>query len=375
MKKILLYTDTPLFGGAENHIYELAKHLDKLKYEVVMLCSKYKSLDEWAKKFEDIGIRVVRIPALHKHDPGQFFRLKKIFQAENPDLIHLHLWNPASCRFAYLAASKKQKIIATEHDPFQLLGFKETLKKNFLQRTDHIIAVSNSNKNLIGKIHPEVANKLTVIHNGIEADKFVQASKNLTESQKLEIKKNIFKANDDSVIIISVATLHPRKGLKYLIKATKIVSREFPNIKTCIVGTGPEKQELEDLIKSLDLFNEVVLLGYQSDIASLMAASNAVVLPSIKEAFGLVILEGMAAGLPVIASNVDGIPEIITDKKNGLLFESMNSNDLAEKIKEVIKNPELRANLIKNGNDTAKEFSAETMAKRTEEIYDRIINQ
>lgn len=359
MKKVLLYTDTPLFGGAENHIYQLVKYLDKTKYEVVLLCSKYKSLDDWAKKIEQTGIKVVRIPTIHKHDPQQFFRLKKILSQENADILHLHLWNPGSCRFAYLAASKKQKIVATEHDPFLLQGIKQALKKNFLQRTDHLIAVSNANREMIIKNYPEVESKITVIHNGIEIEEFTDAANKISK-------------DPTSFIIIAVATLHERKGLKYLIEATKIVSRNHENIQTLIVGTGPEKEELQQLIKTLDLESKVKLLGYQDNVARLMAASNLLVLPSIKEAFGLVLLEAMAAKIPVIATNVDGIPEIIEDNVSGLLFEKANSKNLADKIEMIIKDQELAKKLVESASEKVKEFTAKNMAQKTELIYDSL---
>lgn len=375
MKKIILYTDTPIVGGAERHILMLATNLNPEKYQITLICSNYKQLNEWAEQFKKKAIQVIRVNALHKHDPRQLLTLKKLFKELKPDILHLHIWNPASCRYAFMATNSEEiKIIATEHDPFALNGLKKSFKKKCLQKTAHTIAVSNSNKELMLKLYPELKNKISTIHNGIDLHDFEKELLHFTSQEKNRIKQKLFQANNEDFIITSIAALHPRKGLKYLFQAFKQVQEKHSNSKLIIIGEGPEKKSLEKLIKNLDLFNKVMLLGHQDNIPGILKSSDLFVLPSVKEAFGLVLLEAMAAQLPIIASNVGGIPEIIQNHKNGELVESEAPQALSAKIIELIGNQALGQKLAFIGHHDVKNFDIKLMARKTEEVYDNVLS-
>ncbi len=374
MKKILLYTDTPIVGGAEKHMIALAKHLRDFGNEVKIVCSNYKNLNAWCNALKKENISIIRLNAWHKHDPRQFFQIKKLLNRENPDIFHIHLWNPGAGRYAFMAANKqKTKIIATEHDPFVLKGIKKIFKKIALKKTAHTIAISNHNAEQIAQWYPEIKEKISVIHNGIENDIFLEESWHFSVQEKNKFKKELLKADKADFIIISVAALHPRKGLKYLIGAMPKVLEQAPNCKLIIAGQGPQKKELHALIHRLGLDNKIILLGHQDEIGKILKAGDLFVLPSIKEAFGLVLLEAMAAGLPIVASRVGGIPEIVEDQKSGLLIENGDSFALAEKIIFLIKNAPLRQKLASEGLERVKQFDAKEMAKKTERIYEQLV--
>ena len=108
MNNILFYTDTPFTGGAEKHIQLLEKNLVKDGYRVRVVCSSYKKLDVWCSEMKKDGIGIIRLKVSHKHDPRHYFELKKILKKDEPDLLHLHLWNPGSCRYAFWAKGKNQ---------------------------------------------------------------------------------------------------------------------------------------------------------------------------------------------------------------------------------------------------------------------------
>ena len=374
MPKILFYTDTPIAGGAEKQMLLLADHLDKSNYQIQLVCSSFKSLDRWVQEFLDHGHRVTRLKVWHKHDPRHYFGLKKILKKERPDLLHIHVWNPASCRYAFWAAQKTHtKIIVTEHDPFVLRGFKNFLKKKFLRKTNEVIAVSESNRQFLLKSYPFLKERITTIHNGIDIKTIQKELLHFTNQEKKRIRHELFQSKNGQ-IILSIAALHPRKGLKYLLKAFAEVVHNFKDLKLVIVGEGPEQKELEKLSKNLGIDNKVVLLGYQQIISQLLKSSDLFVLPSIKEAFGLVLLEAMAVGVPIVATEVGGIPEIIQNHKNGELVEAANSKDLAEKIQELLKNTALREKLAFIGLHEVKKFSVEQMAKKTQEVYDKVLH-
>ncbi len=375
-KKIAFYTDTPIYGGAEHHILLLARNLNKEKYKITLICSKYKQLDEWCKQWMDHGFPVHRLKVAHKHDPRHGGQLKKILKKEKPDLLHIQLWNPGACRYAFGAVDKKKtKVLATEHDPFPLSGLKNSFKKKCLKKTDFEIAVSNANRKMLLKLYPQLKNKIVTVHNGIDLEEFRKPLIHFVNQQKLHIKQRIFNAKADDFVIISVAALHERKGLNYLIEAFAKVAEKKEKVKLTIVGEGPERKKLEKLIKNLKLDDKVTLTGSQKEIAFLLGASDLFVLASIKEAFGLAILEAMEAGIPVIGSNVGGIPEIIENNKTGLLVKAKDVESLKEKILQLMENKPLRQKLTYVASHHVKKFDVGEMVKKTEKIYDYLLSR
>jgi glycosyltransferase involved in cell wall biosynthesis len=371
MKNVIFYTDTPIAGGAEKHMLLLAKNLNRDKYRVTLVCSKYKQLDKWCAQFIACGMPVIRLNVVHKHDPRHMSQLKQIFKTAKPDLLHLHLWNPGSCRYAFMAVNKEIKVIATEHDPFPLKGIKKTIKSSALKKTDHTIAVSDENRELLLKLYPQLKGKISTIHNGMDLENFEKDLLHFSSQDRTKIRQNLFDAQKDDFIILSIAALHPRKGLKYLIQAMTQVLEKSPHTKLVIVGEGPQKKDLEKLKKNLRFDNKVMLLGYQENIPRILKSSDLFVLPSIKEAFGLVLLEAMAAQLPIIATNAGGIPEIMY--KNAELVEPGSKDALAAKIIELAGNEPLRQKLAFIGHHHVKNFDAKIMAAKTEELYDKTL--
>ncbi|PIZ75145.1 hypothetical protein COY05_04620 [Candidatus Peregrinibacteria bacterium CG_4_10_14_0_2_um_filter_38_24] len=371
MKRILLYTDTPLAGGAEIQMFLLAKFLDKKRFTPIIALSNNEPLDKLVENFDKEDIKVIRINTKSKHNPIHYLSLKRIIAEEKIDILHLNLWNPASCRYGFLAGkSAKIPMIVTEHDPFKLTGFKNVFKKYGLKTVSKIVTVSLENQKLLKKLFPEHKEKIEVIQNGIDIDWWQSQVLRFAEKDRYEIKTEIFRANKNTLIIISVAELHERKGLKYLIKAISEVKEKYPNIKLVIVGEGPDRKNLENLIKKLKLENNVILLGRRKEIPKLLKSSNIFVLPSRREAFGLVNLEAMITPLPVIASKVGGIPEIIKDGETGILVESENEKELAQALEKLIPNSPLREEMAKKGFLRVKEnFSAQKMAEEHEKLY------
>lgn len=368
--KILLYTDTPLYGGAERQMLLLAKNLDQQKYQPIIVCRYSEALQKWYEEIDKAGIKVIITHTHSKNSLSNFFQLLKIIKSEKPALIHAQIWNPVASKFAFLAARfKKIPLLITEHDPFPVGGHQKIYKNLTLGIPKKIITVSKANQQLMNELYPKHSQKTATIYNGIE-----KPIGPITATRRLQIKKQIFHAGEATTIIFSAGTLHERKGYKHLIAAFKKIVGQFDNLKLVIAGEGPERPALEKLIKNLDLEKRVVLLGQRNDIPELMQAGDIFILPSLKEAFGLVILEAMQNGLPVIASRVGGIPEIITSEKIGLLTEPADKNSLVKALQKLLSHPNLRLELRQSGLQHWQHFSASKMASETAKIYQEIIN-
>lgn len=374
MPKILLYTDTPQTGGAELQMFLLAKFLNKEKFTPILACSNYSSLDKWVENFDKEGIEVVRLKVSHKHDPRHLLQLKKVIKEKEIDILHAHVWNPASCRYAYMAAkSRKIELVTTEHDPFKLSFIKDLFKKRSLKTAKKVITVSEQNAKTLKDLYPQFSKKIKVIHNGIDTTWWQSQILRFTDKERKEIKEEVFHAKENTLIITTIAELHERKGLKYLINAIAILVEKFSNIKLVIIGEGKERDKLKLQIKKLKLEKNISLIGHQQKIPKLLKASDIFALPSRREAFGLVNAEAMISELPVVATKAGGIPEIVADGKTGLLVEPENAKDLAAALDKLISSESERQKLGQAGKERVlKHFDAKKMAEQYEKIYESL---
>ena len=173
----------------------------------------------------------------------------------------------------------------------------------------------------------------------------------------------------NSILIGTIANFYPTKGLSYLIEAAAKLKTKH-NFQIVIIGDGIERTYLESLITKYNLEENIILAGQIPEAAKYLKAFDIFVLPSIKEGLPYAILEAMAAGLPIVATNVGGISEMITDNESGLLVPPKNPEALAEALKKLIDAPELRARLGQNAAATAAaKFSLKEMLKKTRQIY------
>jgi len=358
--KVLFYTDTPNYGGAEKQMALLAKHLKPLGCKVSLACGAYSVLrrrtDELANAYEDLYV----MPTIHKHDPRHYLALKKLLKIGKFDLLHIHLWNPGSCRYAFWAAEKVGiPIVTTEHDPFELTGLKGLIKRHCLQKTKQIIAISMDNYRQLSEYGEDIKNKLTRVNNGIELDKFLDNK----DKASLNVQKG-------DLVITCIAELHKRKGIKYLIEALKKLQTEIKMLHLFLVGNGPDEHMLKTEYKDV---TNLHFLGWREDIPQILRASVVFVLPSLREAFGLVLLEAMASGVAVIATDNGGTKDIIEDGKTGYLVPPANSDRLAEAIRILLHNPDQKRDIEKAALDRVKAlFAADIMAKKTFEVYQKI---
>ena len=360
MNHILFYTDTPNVGGAEKHMLLLATKLKEKGVRVSLAYGKYSGLSKMHSDFAKVCEKVYVLNVLHKHDPRHYSELKKLLAKASFDLIHLHVWNPGSCRYAFYAASSvKLPIVTTEHDPFELKGIKKTIKNDCLKKTSQVITVSSINHRLLQEYYDVPSNKLSMVSNGIDYKKFTDCQ----ESASLP-------SNKGDQVITCIAELHDRKGHKYLLEAFKKLQAQMPTVQLMLVGKGPAERKLKDQYGNIPNVN---FLGWRDDIPQILKASDILVLPSLKEAFGLVILEAMASSVIPIATNNGGTTDIIQDGITGYLVSPGSSDALYQKLATLLKNPAQRKDMEKAALESVrKDFSAKAMTEKTLAIYKKI---
>ena len=360
MKKVLLYTDTPNIGGAEKHMLLLAKYLKKKGHKVSLAFGKYSKLMQTQKEFEPFCEQIYQIKTLHKHDPRHFFALKKLLREGQFDLLHLHLWNPGSCRYAFFAATATgTPIITTEHDPFELHGIKKWIKKACLKRTSQTITVSSDNFRLLDDYYEVPKERLKLVPNGIEIDRFLDNH----DKADLPVQKG-------DQVITCIAELHLRKGHRYLLEAFRKLQAEMPHLRLILVGRGPAEAQLKT--QAQDIPN-VHFLGWRDDIPQILRTSDIFILPSLREAFGLTVLEAMASGTIAVATNNGGTVDIIQDGVTGYLIPPSSAQAIYERLSIILKNPQQKADIEREAQHRLREkFTAEKMAEATLAVYQEV---
>lgn len=301
------------------------------------------------------AVPVIIIPELGRdirplNDIKSFFKLLSVFQREKPDVIHLNsskiggLGGLAGRIYncgGFFAARRRAKIIFTVHGwtfREKLSLIKTAAVKFFSWLTiilaHQVIAVSESDRRAVEKFFL-VGKKIITIHNGVGEIKFFSRE----EARKIIGEKIGAAETKDRFWIGAVAELHRNKDLPSLIRAMAIVG---PKTVLVIIGEGEEKERLANLSKRLGLEKRVFLAGFIPNAACLLAAFDIFVLSSTKEGLPYVILEAGLAGVPVAATAVGGVTEIIDNGENGLLVKPENPKELAARIKELLADQERR---------------------------------
>jgi len=355
--------------GSPRALIDLIVNLKKERFNTHLLVPEWGELAEVLKRF-DTNILVKNLLSLSKRNVPQFIyntiELTILFRKYRIDLLHVNGegWRNSYILAAYLLGIP---IVLHMHNPYPT----SEIKKDFnLYFANTIIVVSNSMKSSFEK-NQTIYRKLVCIHNGVDLNKFKREK---IADSNLGINKNLF-------VIGFVGQIRKGKGLEYLIEASPGILRAFPDTVFWVVGQdGIGEEGLTDRMtqftKQLGVEKSFRFFGKRDDIPSIMNRIDLLTVPSLAEAFGKVIIEGMACRKCVIASNVGGIPEIIRDGENGILIPPGDCKKLEQSILSIMRNDELRMRLAESGYKTAKDrFAIERVVKKTEDLYMELISQ
>jgi len=381
--KIALCSDWvyPSVGGVQSHIAGLSKQLKIFGHEVVIVTKGMHDVEE-INQSNETEIREIKTksiaPIQHVIIPPNKEDLRKILKKEKFDIVHAHhAFTPTA--LLSINAAKKLGIptVLTNHSisiassSDLIWGSMSQLffpLKKYIDAADRIIAVSQAASEFIGRFTE--GKEIVVIPNGVDVFKFSQSEyldPGLIASDFLE-----------SPTLFTVGRLSFRKGFHLLIEAMPNILRKVPDAQLYIAGKGYMMTFLKGLSNSLGLTNNVNFLGYVPDEALpwLYKNSDVFEFPSISaESFGITLIEAMAANSSIVASRIGGVPEIIDDGKNGLLFNPWDSKTLAEKTIQILENKKLSKMLGKNAYEAAKKkYDWLVVAGQIERVYRDVIN-
>lgn len=352
----------PHIGGVGVHIRNLSKELLKNGEEVYVITYPHKDIKkepnenymdyEGIKVIETKGINIFGLRSLFYTIFGTI-QLVKIVRKFDIDIIHAHYLYPAGIIAVLAGIFTKKKVYVTSHgsDMFCLYPqhrFMRPIIRFVLNRSDVVLAVSESLKEEILKTGlPNIEKKLRLNWNTVNIDEFQIPNDNNRYKFKNEL--NIPK---DKPIILFIGNIIKRKNVSTILDAKKLIQADCELV---IVGDGPLLNSLKEKV-DLENIKDVTFTGVRNDIPNVIQSSDLLILPSYSESFGLVLIEALACGKPVIGSNVGGIKEIITNDV-GLLVEPTDSKELAKAADLILTNNKLREKFQLNARNRAINFT------------------
>lgn len=328
-------------GGAENHLIDLIRGQVEI-YGCKVVCAYLKGDGYWRNALERLGVVVVPLGLRSYGEIKPLLRLRCTLQTFSPDLVHAHLAPAELYVRAALMGNSKLPLVITQHNEDRFYrGLGHALMERWvIRRACCIIAISQSVGKFCALRWPAKVNRrLRIIHHGINSTPYY-----LVTAEEVALVRRMWGVNSDALLVGAVAQMIPRKGLESFIDgfAAYTHANGVSNAKLVLVGAGPLEQSLRRRVEAQRLGARVIWAGFREDIPVVMHALDIFVLNSISEGFGLVLLEAMLAGRPVIASNICAIPEIVIDGVTGILVPPQSPMALADALCWLAAHPELR---------------------------------
>ncbi len=357
-------------GGAGKYLITYCRNRNKEKFDISVALPKNSKL---IPELKETGVNLIELDGLkdNSKDLKAYFAIMDVINEIEPDILHTHA--SVVARFAGKFAKCKPKIVYTKHCDFEPSsiydnGIVQKLFGSFTKHfADRIIATSEHSR--INLIKQGIDDSIIVtIPNGTDG------FNRLSQSQIDKIK-NKYGIKDEKVVGY-VARLVELKGHKTLIDSVKLLKQKSVNIKCVIAGDGDYKEELQEFVKSRELENDVIFTGFVSDVEEILNIFDVQVNCSyLSETTNLALLEGMSIGIPTVATNIGGTPDMITDGKNGYVVPIKDSQQMADKIYEIITNYNLYSDLKMNSVNIFKEkYTSDKFARSIEEVYENLIN-
>lgn len=362
--KVLQLISSGGYYGAENMLLNLSNDQEKTGCEnsLLLFYNVHQPNVEFYERARRSGLSVRMVHCKGRADWRAVRQIEEYIREDAIDLLHTHGYKADI--YGYLAAWRSGKpIVATCHNwvgGTAALGIYNHLDRMALKHFDAVAAVSDAvAEQLLAYGVP--AEKIRTIANGIDVSAFEQSSPHSAIS---------WNANK---VIGMVARLDMQKGFEYLLQAVRNL-RETNEFTVVIVGDGPDRKVIEDLVKQYGLESSVILAGQQSDMPSIYAAIDIFVLPSLNEGLPMTILEAMAASKPVIATRVGAIPNVIHDGENGLLVNPQDSKGLQDALARLLRDPNLCRHLGEKGHQwVSQNYTSEAMALKYRQLYEDVL--
>ena len=354
-------------GGLERVIQALALGLDPAKYDVHVWCLARGGTIADQMILQGATVKILGLTSYY--NPARVRTLARMLDREGFDIVHTHGYFAST--YARLAALLIKRTRVVRHIHTTEIAFKprnRRIEALLSLMSDRVICVSRA----VGEFAVESLNvppqKIRTVYNAAYADPAGCAAEDV---EAWRVKLGL---NGKHFVVASIASLTANKGHEVLIRAMRQVVEKHENARCLIIGEGRERDDLESLIDRLGLRGRIALTGMQSDVAPFLRLAHALVLCSVnREGLSVALLEGAAAGIPLIGSDLGGIPEVIQHGVNGFLFRPGDSVSLARAVERLIEGPALWERLCRGSRNIGEEqFSMQKFISSIDGIYEEL---
>lgn len=358
MKILHIETGRHLYGGALQVCY-LMEGLANRGIENLLVCSINSKISKTAAAYAT----VLQVPMLGDLDFIFPFRLGRIIRKERPDIVHVHsrrgadTWSGICASFYRTPSVLTRRVDNREWSPFARLKYKSY---------DKIITISEGIRQVL-------------LSEGLD-DKQVQCIHSVVNTEDYQLKADKewfakeFDIQSDAQVIGVIAQLITRKGHRFLLEIIPRLLELFPKLKIVFCGQGPLEAELKARVASLGLDKTVIFAGFRNDMPQILPCLDLVVHPALMEGLGVSLLQAAAAGIPIVGANAGGIPEIVHNRKNGLLVEPGNTEQMFEAIKILLEDKALTRQYGNAGKELVRQlFSVDKMVDSYIRLYSQIL--
>ncbi|TKB88710.1 MAG: glycosyltransferase [Nitrospira sp.] len=355
------------YGGGERYLELLFDRLDRTRYRAMLICPEP---GPFVGRMKERGVETHLVHLAPLFNPFALWRLTRLLVRERVTILQTH---GARANFYGRIAGRLAGvpvIISTVHN--SLKDYEVSLLTRWFYRTalrltlplvHRIICVSNSSRRDQIDECPAAAARSLTVYNGVDPSAFPSQPNRQKVREELGIVSR--------PVLVMIARLTEAKGHCFLLQALPDLIKAWPNLCCVFVGDGELREHLQRLAVELAVEPSCRFLGVREDIADILAAADVVVLPSLSEGFPFVLLEALAMGCPVVASRVNGVPELIEDHKTGLLVPARDPQALAAAIREVLSDPIAAVRMGTAGRALVRErFTVDRMVGNTTAIFD-----
>jgi glycosyltransferase involved in cell wall biosynthesis len=366
--RILHLTSTPSgLGGVERLLLDMASHYDVDRFSVAH-CNLFDETERkgpFPRGVQATGLRLFEIAGHRWWDvPGMVRALRALIGQERIDILHMHMVHATIVGGMASYLPTRAKVVVSKHYQYAMLNSAvlHALDQFFTNRADFAAAVSKSVLHDLAR-HGTSFRKSRVVHNGIDLESFDDRSVQ-------DLSRGLERCGP---LLASFGNLHARKGHEYAVMAMPEILRNHPAARLILVGEGPRRDYLLRLARTLGIADATVLWSFEANVPALMSQIDLCVHPSLEEPFGIALLEAMAARKPVVATNVDGIPEIVHDGITGYLVPPRDPGALANAICTLLRDPVSGERMGKAGRARVeREFTIQKTVRSYEALYAHI---
>lgn len=336
---------------------------DRSRYDVSLVSLRKKDLSE--ETLDALGVDITYLQR-GKFDPATFLDLLKIVDRKKVDVLHLHGYGATTFGRAVAAYRKLPAVLHEHANLTDTPWFQKAADRALAPFTDIAIAVSESTAEFVIKARQMPSERVKVVYLGAPMDEFARG-RSADERESIRQELSI---RPEEIVMGTVTRLHDSKGNEYLIEAARKVVDQRPQAKFFLFGEGPLLEPLQQQAARLGLGDRFVFGGFVKDVAAVLAAFDVSVFPSLWEGTPLTVFETMAAGKPIVATDADGLLDVLTDEHDALIVPKRDAGALAQKIVRLVDSPEERARLAANARVTSAEYDIAAFVRKMERLYD-----